>query len=441
MIILDKLFQKLGDSHTRVLKGMGLVTLFLIVGKLIAAAKEMAIAYRFGVEETVDVYVYAFVLVSWIPAVAHSVLQSVLVPLLNRVEHKNRKEFVEQLTGFVLVTGISVMLIVSFVLPLLIPAIAGGLSESAQSSIQHSLLLMAPCAVFMFLIALFSAELLSRERHANTMLEVLPPLAILCCVLLWPSQSLSVYPLLVGTLVGTGLQALSLFLISRRADSFSTIRLSLSSPGWTEFWKACSVLLLGAFVLSVVRPFDQYLASSLGEGAVASLSYATRLLAIGLALGTTILARSILPVLSDKSQTVDSKAAIAKRWASIVFAGGIVAGIVGWFLSPLVVSLLYERGAFTSQDTADVASIVRAGLIQMPFLMAGMVLVQLFASVGDYRRIAMSSFYGVSVKVIGGSLLVRLYGVEGIALATGFMYMATFCFFLWSATYRLPRQG
>ena len=60
------------------------VLAFLLLGKLVAAGKEMAIAWRYGVSEVVDGYLVAFAIGNWIPSVWMTVLTLVLVPLLAR---------------------------------------------------------------------------------------------------------------------------------------------------------------------------------------------------------------------------------------------------------------------------------------------------------------------------------------------------------------------
>ena len=58
-------------------------------------------------------------------------------------------------------------------------------------------------------------------------------------------------------------------------------------------------------------------------------------------------------------------------------------------------------------------------------------LVQLFASVGLYRAIAISSVIALAVKITVGSYLANHYGVNGIALSTGIMYLINSAYFVW----------
>lgn len=63
---------------------MGWVALFVFLGKVAGAVKEMAIAYRYGVSAEVDAYLLVLNLLSWPTAVWFSVFGIVLVPLVAR---------------------------------------------------------------------------------------------------------------------------------------------------------------------------------------------------------------------------------------------------------------------------------------------------------------------------------------------------------------------
>lgn len=50
------------------------MSLFVLLGKLAGAVKEMAVAYRYGVSGVVDAYQLAFTVVTWIPGTLVSVI-------------------------------------------------------------------------------------------------------------------------------------------------------------------------------------------------------------------------------------------------------------------------------------------------------------------------------------------------------------------------------
>ena len=70
-------------ADRQILSGIAWVTLFALVGRCAGAAKEMAIAWRFGVNPEVDGYLFVLTLVTLPSALWFSVLTAVLVPMVS----------------------------------------------------------------------------------------------------------------------------------------------------------------------------------------------------------------------------------------------------------------------------------------------------------------------------------------------------------------------
>ena len=421
---------RLGESNTRILRGMLLVSSFVFIGKFAGAGKEMAVAWRYGVDNVVDVYVFALVLVGWLPSVVTSVLNAVLVPLTNRLAESERDRFAAQLTGLTLVLGVLLAVFLLFALAPLSRHLASGFTDGAAADLVSVIRALAPAGVLMLLAALFSAQLLARERHANTLLEAAPALSVLLALLVWPIGG-GYAPLIWGTLCGLLLQVVALAWLMDRGGFRPAVRWRFDHPAWSDFRRSVGTLVVGTLIMSVVPPIDQLIAARLGEGSIASLSYASRLLALGLGLGATAVARAILPVLSEHGEPLHVRARLARQWFIGLLAAGLLAALLGWLLTPLAVRLIFERGAFTAEDTDRVAGVVRFGLSQLPFYFSGIVLVQLCASLGLYRLIVHSSLIAVAVKLATGFALGAWLGVRGITLSTGLMYLATATYFFW----------
>jgi putative peptidoglycan lipid II flippase len=100
--------------------------------------------------------------------------------------------------------------------------------------------------------------------------------------------------------------------------------------------------------------------------------------------------------------------------------------VVAWYLAPFGVALLFQRGAFTAADTTAVAGLLRWGLLQLPFYFAVLVLVQLFASEGRFKEMAFVAVGIFVVKVLANFILIRLFGISGVLLATGVMGACSF---------------
>ena len=77
--------------------------------------------------------------------------------------------------------------------------------------------------------------------------------------------------------------------------------------------------------------------------------------------------------------------AMALKWSMLMVLAGAAAVAVGWLLAPWGVSVLFQRGAFTAENTEAVAHVLRWGLLQLPFYFGVLILVQLLASQNRYR--------------------------------------------------------
>ena len=137
-------------------------------------------------------------------------------------------------------------------------------------------------------------------------------------------------------------------------------------------------------------------------------------------------ARATLPVFSQaQAQGGGQLHRVALHWVRLLFVLGVVALIVGWWLAPWAVELLFEHGAFTARDTEVVTEVFRYGLAQVPFYISSMVLVSLLASQARYRAIAAVAGINLIVKMAANFSIVPWLGMKGMVLGTAFMYAAS----------------
>jgi len=426
-------FRNAHPDHHAIAKGMAWVTLFVLLGSLAHAAKEMVIAYRYGVSAEVDAYLFVFNLLRWPVGVWFSVLTVVLVPLAARIRHGASADlpgFRAELLGLTLLLGLVLAFLAWVGLPLLLHSPWTGLPSTTVTIATHmvpTLALLAPLGV---LISLFSAWMLAAGRHANTLLEGVPALVLLMTLLAIPDGG--VEPLIWGTLAGFAFHLISLAAPLVKRNEIEAPCFTRQSPQWPAFWQGFGIMLAGQALMSFTVIVDQFFAAHLGTGALATLSYANRILALILGMGAMAVSRATLPVFSSvQAQGGGQLHRVAAHWARLMFVLGVVAMIIGWWLAPWGVNLLFERGAFTAQDSAVVARVLRFGLAQLPFYFSGLVLVSYLSSRGLYVWLLWSGVIGLCSKFLGNALFISAYGIGGIAFATAFMYATNFVFFWW----------
>jgi murein biosynthesis integral membrane protein MurJ len=417
-------------NHKRIAAGAALIGVLTIVAKLFVAAREMVIAWRYGVGTTVDAYQLALTITTWLPMMLTSVMTVVLVPRLVALGNRpaERRSFVAELNGTVLMLGIAVAALTWIAAPAASALLASGSNAATLELTATMSRLMTPVALFAIVVGYLSARLQSRERFAYSVTEALPAITIgLLVIAPWVHGGAA--PLIWGTLVGFLIQALVLGAMTARGDmGLGGLRIRHRSPEWRTLYGSLLVMAAGQVVLASTIPIDQAFASRLGPGAVATLGYANRIVMLISGFGAIVLARALLPVLSstvaDGSHELGGRQ--ARQWVWLLMLIGAAITVAVWLLAPWVVSVIFERGAFTTANSEAVAHVLRYGALQIPFYFAGLTAVQWIAARGRYASLVVIACLAVLLKVAMNLVLVQSFGLAGIMMATAGMYALSF---------------
>lgn len=417
-------FRAADPHHLAILKGMLTVAVFTLVGKLMSAAKEMVVAYRYGITAEVDAYHFLYNLISWPIGIWCSVLTAVLVPLAARMRESARDEvphFRSELFGFTLLLGGGLALFAWLGIRTMLALGGTGLpanSVQLASAALPGLILLLPLGM---LAALQSAWMLAAGRHVNTLLDSIPTFFIAATILVFPSGDIA--PLVWGTVAGFVFHSLALLIPMARRFELEAPSFSLLSPQWRWFWQGFGIMIGGQALMSLTVIIDQFYAVSLGTGSIATLGYANRILALILGLAAVAVSRATLPIFSQsRPGGAGDIHGVATYWARMMFMVGIAVMAISYGLAPWAVKLLFEHGQFAPRDTLVVTQVLRYSLPQLPFYFSCMVLVSYALSQRRYKLIFWSGVLGCAGKILGNLLLVPLLGINGIALGAIVVY-------------------
>lgn len=419
--------QQISESNRAILRGMVWVALFLIGAKVLAAVKEVLVAYRYGTSPVVDGYLFVFNLAQWPSSVFFSVVSFVLIPYLvslrtDRPDEANRLQKV--LVRVTLGVGSGVSLLFAVAVWWLVREDLTGLDGVGKASALAAIPWLAPTVALAFLGAIYSTWLMSERRHANTFLEAMPAVGIAVCLVSWPlgtQANWDVIPLSVGTLAGYLVQTVLLArLTGNDAGADATVNLS---SHWRAVRGALGTMLLAQVVITSSGLIDQFLAVRMGHGTLATLSYAQRIMALVLGLSGTVIGRAILPVISGVTDPRESYA-LAKRWAWVCGLAGVAGTLLVALVARPSVALLFQRGAFSEQDTLAVSGTLVILGLQLPSYLANMALVQWVGAMRKPAVLLVASSCGLLAKFLGALALFE-FGVGGLAGATAIMYTVT----------------
>jgi len=277
--------------------------------------------------------------------------------------------------------------------------------------------------------SVLAAWLIASHRQINTLFEGAPSLLLFAALVALPMADSTVVAW--TTVAGFGLQFLLLGAVQGRPSVLLQPRLGFQSPQWPHLWRGLGVLIVSQSLVSVSGVIDQVAIVPLGPTSNATMGYATRLLLLVQSLASLAIVRALLPVLANADYGDDRlRWRIAVRWAASLSAGAAVVSILGWFMTPWGVELLFQRGQFTAEDTVRVSEAVRFGLAQIPFYCAGIVLAQYVAATRRYSLFLWGNGLNLLVKIAANAVLIPPLGIPGAMLATAIMYVVSMTF-LW----------
>ena len=250
---------------------------------------------------------------------------------------------------------------------------------------------------------------------------------------LWLCPKIGVMGLAIGALVGGALQLLlNIPVIYRKGLSFS-FKDGFFHPAVGRIGKLLMPRALGSAVYQMnifVDTILASLASIVGQGGVAALYYANRLIQFPMAIFGLALAQAALPKMSGEFAVND----IAKFKETLSFSLRVVflimlpASFGLGILGDRIVSMLFERGEFTAYSTAITQSALFFYSFGL-FAYSGIkLLVSSFYSMHDTMTPVKTAFFSVILNIILNLILMRPLKLGGLALATSIS--ATFNFFI-----------
>ena len=291
------------------------------------------------------------------------------------------------------------------------------------------LFVLAPIAFFSSIAIINGAVLTAKKKFAVfSIIPALVPLSIIFCVTFDVAGNLFV-SLLIGTVGGFGLEMI-----------FGTIALL---PSWKQFSKSVSAdfelklkeikagfppLFAASLIMGGCVVVDQLMAAMAGEGAVSVVSFGSRL-TLGLLSVVGTIWIILFPFFSE--MVVKDQHQRLKRFFIYSLALGTLALVP--FCSVLVmcsediIRILFERGAFNSEDTLLVSKLQIFYLMHIPFYMICMLSMRVANSYQRQKIILFINTITLITNIFLNVIFMKYFGVVGIAAATFLSYSIMAC--------------
>lgn len=416
------------------LRSSGRLTVAVLCSRVLGVVREALFAALFGAGALADAYQVAFRIPNLLRDLfAEGALSSAFVPTFTAALVKDGRDRAYALgnlaaAGALIVTGALSLAGVVFAEEV-VHAISGGFAgdqEKVDLATQLTRIMM-PLLALVSLGAVWMGMLNAQKRYlapayAPAMFNVVSIVVGVGLLLAGSPPEQALFAWSVGTLVAGVVQALFQVPVLWRMGWRPAVLIVglFRDPGIHRIVRLMGPAVLGLAAVQINIFVNTRFAADLGDGPVAQLSYAFRLFYLPIGMFGVALATVTTTRVAEDAARGD-RDGLADRAAEGNSAGWMLASAsaVGLLvLAEPVVSLLYQRGAFTAEDTAATAVILQMYLLGLVPYSLVKILAPSFYSVDRPRTPMMASACAVVVNITFNYFTYRQLGAPGIALGT-----------------------
>jgi len=239
----------------------------------------------------------------------------------------------------------------------------------------------------------------------------------------------------IGVLIGGLAQLVVQFPSLRRVGFHFRPDFAWRDPGVRRILLLMGPAVIAASAVQVNVMVNGNFASHLGNGAVSWLSYAFRLMQLPIGIFGVAIGTVTLPVVSRSAaagNTVEFRSILA-RGMRLAFLLTVPSTVGLMMLARPIIALIYERRAYTAEDTTHTAEALQFYAIGLCAYSGIKVLAPAFYAIGKRNTPMMVSFLSIAVNYgLNQFFTFHLgWGHRGLALSTGLVALTNFALLYW----------
>jgi len=405
------------------------VSFYTLISRILGFIRDILIARYLGSTVTSDAFFVAFRIPNFFRRVlAEGAYSAALIPVFSGIvidskDDHEAADFVENTMSLLLFVTVGLSIVFFFSMSYIIQILAPGFSANKEAFdlAVHFGKIIFPYLIFISLVAHFASI---NNVHGKFVAGAFAPAIlnislILSLFVLTPYFSTAGHALSYGVLFGGVFQFLYLYKAVLKFYR-PRIRLPQFNEKIKKFFRLFFPGVIGSGVIQLNIVIGTIIASFLPIGAISHIYYADRLNQLPLAIFGIAMGVVLLPSLSKAIKKNNEKEIEITQNRSLEFCLLIslpsAAGL--YILSDPIIHILFERGAFVTEDTFYTAKVLSIFALGLPAYILIKVLITCFFAREDTKTPLYISIISVIVNVVLSLLLISTMREMGIALAT-----------------------
>lgn len=407
----------------RLIRSFSVVAGLTLIASFLGYVRDAALAASFGASTTTDAYFAAF----FVPNTLYLILLSnsvaiVFLPIFVESFQKDRDRAWRTASAlfnlsFILLSA--VVLFAAVTVRWWMPVLYSGFAaDTMQLAITLTLILL-PMLIFIGLSTLLTAILNSFDHFAiPAFAPVLGNIIVIIAIIL-SNYWWGITGVAVAVTVSAAAQLLIQIPVLRQFDSRYTLTLDLRNPAIGRVFRLAVPLVIYFAIAYASQAVERNIASSLVEGTVSSISYATNLFRVPIAIFAGSLGTVIYPRLSLEAANATGDLFSTSMSRAIGATTMFLLPLSVWLLiySEPVINVLFGYGRFSAEDVQLTAIILAGYAIGMTANGITRILQRAFYALQDTITPVLVEVISFVVYTGLAILLVRLAGPAGLGIA------------------------
>jgi putative peptidoglycan lipid II flippase len=440
----------------QVARSAGIVSLAVMASRVLGLVREMVFAYFFGASKSyaTDAFVMAFRIPNLLRDLfAEGALSSAFVPVFSEYLVKKDEKEAFRLsnlvaTTLILILGTLVVLGIIFA-PQIVNIFASGFKET-PGKFELTVYMTRVMMPFILLVALAAQSMGILNARGRFGIPALSSSffnigsiigGIIFAALLTdptfahPFSAIKENPregiigMAYGVLIGGFMQYAVQWPSLRRAGFRYRPMLDFIDPGFRRIFKMMGPAVIGTAAVQINILINSNFASSIpGNGPVAWLQYAFRLMQFPIGVFGVAIATATLPTISKSAalkEMSDYKETLASS-IRLVFLLTIPSAVGLIVLSRPIIAMIYQRGDFTPFDAEHTAGALAFYALGLAGYSAIKILAPAFYALGDARTPMLISLVMILINFFMNWAMVGILQERGLALSTSTVALLNF---------------
>jgi putative peptidoglycan lipid II flippase len=432
-----------GESvNRRIFRAVVSVSAVGLLVKTAATFKEITVAGVYGRSDAMDAFLAAALIPSLLVNLISESMNQALVPTLIWVREHEGRERAQQLLSCSMLWMSLLLIAASGAMALtahgIFPLIA---SHFPPAKLELSIRLfyaLLPVVLITGIATNCTAVLNTFDLFA---LPALAPMTISISIIIGAlalGGRFGIWAMVYSTLAGSMIHTALVAGMMNAHDYRFSLRWFGMTKATREVGHQYGPVLLSGVVASGGLLVDQSMAAMLPAGSVSALVYANRFVSVVLTLLAGAVSTAVVPYFSRMIAHRDWAGCrhTLRTWTSLTALVSTPIALLLIASSHLLVRVAFQHGAFGPRDTAVVTGVLAMYAIQIPFFVTSRVFYRFLVAMRRTDLIFYCGALNLGLDIVLNLILMRWFGVAGIALATSLWTISTF-FFLGYWTRRL----